>query len=100
VIKGWEVEYQDGIVLREWEGAKWLEIPKIGIKRLSLYWNGKSWHLTGKKNYFQKKHASVVPGVPNSFRLESRMIGFYDNNGNKVIFEVNEFTGEMRMKVE
>lgn len=93
----WEVEYTDGKVISEKE-MHWKDIPKVGIERLTLYYDGREWNIEGKNNYIQKKRASMVPGVPESFMVESRSIGYYEDNF-KIWYTVNELTGKMTMEV-
>lgn len=97
-FRGWEAAYEDGTVITE-DQAEWKEIPKVGIKRLSLHFDGKQWDLVGKQVYFQKKRASVIPNIPGSFRVESRTIGFYEDY-HKVMYTVDENTGRMTMEVK
>ena len=97
-FRGWEAEYHDGTVVNE-EQADWKEIPKVGIKRLTLHHDGKRWDLENKVVYFQKKRASVIPSIPNSFRIESRTIGYYEDT-NKILYTVDENTGRMKMEVK
>ena len=40
----------------------------------------------------------MVPGVKDSFQIESRSIGYYEGN-NKIAYTVDENTGTMRMEV-
>lgn len=96
--RGWEVEYSDGKVLRE-DQHDWLKIPKINIVRLTLRYDGREWNIHDKEAYLQKKRGSMVPGVKDSFTIESRSIGYYEGN-KKVWFTVNESTGKMTMDVE
>jgi len=96
--RGWEVEYEDGKILRE-DNYEWNKVPKVGIKRLTLRFDGRRWDLVGKDAYAQKKRASAVPGIPESFTVESRSIGYYEGN-KKVWYTVDEFTGEMKITVE
>ena len=100
--RGWEVEYVDGTIIKESQ-KDWKKIPKIGIIRLTLYYEGRRWDIRGKKAYDQKKRGSVVPGMRNSFQIESRSIGYYDvEDGRpiKIWYTVNEFTGRMTMEVK
>lgn len=97
-FRGWEVEYEDGTTINE-DQTKWKEIPKAGIKRLTLHHDGKQWNIENKPAYFQKKRASVIPNIPGSFRIESRTIGFYEEY-NKVLYTVDELTGKMTMEVK
>ncbi len=94
----WEVKYYDGTVINE-NQTDWKKIPKVGIKRLTLYYDGRQWDIVGRQVYFQKKCASVVPGIPDSFQVESRSIGYYEDTS-KVMYTVNEHTGIMKMEVK
>lgn len=96
--RGWEVEYSDGTCVNE-DQTEWKKIPKKGIKRLTLHFDGRRWDINGKLVYFQKKQASVVPGIPDSFRVESRTIGYYEETS-KVMYTVSEHTGQMKMEVQ
>lgn len=97
-FRGWEVEYADGTTINE-EQAKWTDIPKLNIIRLTLRYDGRQWDIDGKEVYFQKKQASVIPGIPNSFQIESRSIGYYEGNS-KIMYTVDEHTGRMQMEVK
>jgi len=95
--RGWEVEYVDGTTIRE-DQEEWKNIPKIGMIRLTLHYDGRRWDIHNKIAYVQKKRGSAIPGVPDSFRIESRSIGYYEDN-KKIWYTVDEFTGRMRMEV-
>lgn len=97
MIRGWQVELDDGTVLEE-NDTSWKDVPKIKIKRLSLLFDGRKWDLTGRQAYFVKNRASMVPGVPSSFRIERRCIGYYEG-ARKVYYIVEESTGKFSMKV-
>lgn len=97
-FRGWEAVYGDGTKINE-DQAEWTDIPKDGIKRLTLHYDGRRWDLNDKAVYFQKKQASVVPGIQDSFRIESRSIGYYEATS-KVMYTVNEHTGNMKMEVK
>lgn len=96
-FRGWCVEYKDGSEINESQ-MEWNSVPKVGIIRLSLHFDGRQWDLVRKENYFQKKNASTIPGIPDSFRIESRSIGYYDGDC-KVLYTVNENTGKMKMEI-
>ena len=97
-FRGWEVEYADGTTIDE-DQAEWKDIPKLGIVRLTLHYDGRQWDLVNKEVYFQKKNASVIPGIKDSFQIESRSIGYYENNS-KILYTVDEHTGRMNMEVK
>jgi len=100
--RGFEIEYVDGTVIKESQ-MEWKKAPKTGIIRVTLHYDGRQWDLEHKLAYDQKKRGSVVPGVPDSFQLESRSIGYYDvvdEKPIKVWYTVNEFTGKMTMEVQ
>lgn len=96
-FRGWEVQLQDGTILREGK-IEWKEVPKKAIIRLTLFYDQRRWDLTNKEAYFVKNRASVVPGVPESFRLERRSIGFYEG-AKKVCYTVDEHTGQFKLEV-
>jgi len=95
--RGWEAEYKNGRVIKETE-MEWIKIPKVDMIRLTLRYDGKQWDIHNKLAYVQKKRASMVPGVAESFVVESRSIGYYEGN-QKVWYTVDEFTGQMKMEV-
>ena len=97
-FRGWNVKYYDGTEIYEGE-EEWKNIPKIGIKRLTLHYDGRQWDIVGKQIYLQKKHASICPWVKNSFQIESRSIGYYEDT-HKVLYTVDENTGVMKMEVK
>jgi hypothetical protein len=100
--RGWEVEYLDGTIINE-DQMEWIKIPKVDIIRLTLRYDGREWHITGKDTYTQKKRASVIPGVPESFTVESRSIGYYDKVDDKdvkVWYTLIEETGVMKIEIE
>lgn len=100
--RGWELEYNDGTVINE-EQMDWPRVPKIGIIRMTLRYDGREWNIFNRSDYVQKKKASVIPGVPDSFQVESRSIGYYDKVDGKdvkVWYTLNEETGVMKMEVE
>lgn len=96
--RGWEVEYKDGTVLTEAQ-ENWKRVPKVNIIRLTLHYDGRRWDIHNKIAYLQKKRGSVVPGIPESFQVESRSIGYYEGNL-KVWYTVDEHTGRMSMETE
>ena len=95
---GWEAELDCGKILREGQ-IEWRKVPKKAIVRLSLYhYGGKRWDLIDKEAYFVKYRASVVPGIQNSFRVERRVVGYYEGS-NKVCYCVDEQTGKFTLEV-
>lgn len=102
MFRGWEVEYDDGKVIRESEMG-WKSLPKNNMVRLTLHHDNRHWDIKDKVAYVQKKRASMVPGMASTFQIESRSIGYYDVvNGKacKVWYTVNELSGVMTMEVE
>lgn len=96
--RGWEVEYVDGSILRE-DQNEWRSIPKKNIKRLTLHYDGRRWDIEDKLAYTQKKQGSMIPGIAESFMVESRSIGYYENDC-KVWYTVNEASGKMKISIE
>jgi hypothetical protein len=96
--RGWELEYSDGTIIREVD-MEWKEAPKINIIRLTLHYDGRQWDIHNKIAYLQKKRGSMIPARPETFRVESRSIGYYEGS-NKVWYTVDENTGRMTMEVE
>jgi hypothetical protein len=78
---------------------EWTDIPKHDIVRLTLRYDGREWNIDNKKEYYQKKQASVIPSIPESFQIESRSIGYYEGNS-KVLYTVNEHTGRMKIEIK
>jgi len=97
-FRGWEIEYVDGTTVNE-EQEEWTKVPKQNIVRLTLHYDGRRWDINDKIVYFQKKTASVVPSIPDSFRIEARSIGYYEGT-NKILYTVDEHTGRMQMEVK
>lgn len=96
--RGWEVELEDGTILWE-KNLDWTKVPKNRIVRLTLHYDGRQWDLEGKEAYLQKKRGSMIPFQPESFRVESRSIGYYEGRS-KVWYTINENTGKMNLEVE
>lgn len=96
--RGWEVELKDGTIMDE-DHYLWKDIPKIKIKRLTLHYDGRRWDIESKEAYFVRTSASCVPGFSESFQIEKRCIGYYEG-AEKVCYIVNEWTGELKIKVE
>jgi len=97
-FRGWSVLYQDGSTATEAD-TDWKAVKKNQINKLSLCYDGRKWELVSKGGYLQKKQASMVPGMPETFRVESRSIGYYDGNS-KIWYTVDELTGAMKINVE
>jgi len=93
----WEVQLKDGTRLREGQ-VEWKDVPKKAITRLSLFFDGRKWHLTKKEAYFVKYRASMVPGIQKSLQLERRTIGFYEG-AKKICYHVDELTGKFNIEV-
>lgn len=98
LARGWVVEYFDDTTVNE-DQIEWKFVKKHQIKTLKLWFDGRCWVLTGKEGYLQKKQASMIPGVQESFQVESRSIGYYEG-GSKVWYTVNETNGVMKMHIE
>lgn len=96
-FRGWEVEYSNGTIINE-DQQDWKKIPKVNMIRLTLHYDGRRWDMHNKLAYVQKKRGSVVPGIVDSFQIESRSIGYYEQT-QKVWYTVNESTGRMKMEV-
>jgi len=79
-FRGWEAQLRDNTILRE---------GQVENRR---------WDLTGKEAYFVKHRASMIPGVKESFRVEKRIIGFYEG-AKKICYNVEETTGKFSMEV-
>jgi hypothetical protein len=96
--RGWEVIYKDGTSVKETD-IEWKAVKKNQIKQLKLWFDGRCWSVSNKDAYIQKKRGSMVPGFSESFRVESRSIG-YQEGSDKVWYTVDEDTGIMKMNVE
>lgn len=97
MVRGWQVELEDGTVLSE-DNTTWKDVPKIKIKKLSLLFDGRRWDLSDRQAYFVKNSASMVPGVAQSFRIERRCIGYYEG-AKKIHYTIEESTGKFAMTV-
>lgn len=94
--RGWIVILKDGTELWECD-HDWRNVPKNQIKSLILIFEGRKWKIEDKPAYIQKKRGSVAPGE-SQITVEQRVIGYYEGNL-KVEYVVNEFTGNMEMRV-
>ena len=99
MIRGWEVELDDGSIIQEDVFKNWNKVPKNRIVRLTLRFDGREWNILGKDTFLQKKRGSSAPFVPDSFKIESRSIGYYEGSA-KVWYTVNENTGNMKLEME
>ena len=97
MLRGWEVELTNGVILKEGE-LDWKKVPKNQIARLSLFYDRRRWDLTGKEAYLVKYRASMVPGRQDTMRIERRTIGYYEG-AKKVCYHVEELTGKFSMEV-
>ena len=95
--RGWQVELDDGTILKEGI-VTWKEVPKIRIKKLSLLYDGRRWDVFDKQAYFVRNKASMAPGNLSSFRVEHRCIGYYEG-AKKIHYIVDELTGQFHMEV-
>jgi len=99
--RGWSVEYLDGTIINE-DQMEWKKLPKVNMVTVVLHYDGREWLIHNKAAYLQKKQASMIPGVNESFQVESRSIGYYDiidGKDCKVWYTVDENTGNMTMEV-
>ena len=100
--KGWIVVYKDGSVVVEGD-IEWNQVVKKNIGSLSLKWQDKFWTVSGKDSYlcFKRGYVTFSPAgnSGNESTLHERCIGYYDEQGRKVIYKVNEQTGVMKMEV-
>ena len=98
IPRGWVVEYFDGSTICE-DQIDWRFIKKNQIKILRLWFDGRCWSISDKEGYLQKKQGSMVPGIQESFLVESRSIGYYEGNA-KIWYTVDESTGVMKISIE
>ena len=96
--RGWQVELKDGTIINETQ-SEWKNVPKKNIARLSLFYDGRKWHLKDKQAYFVRTQASMVPGVQESFQVEKRSVGYYEG-ATKIFYTVDELTGIFNMSLE
>lgn len=97
MAKGWIAVYDSGDVVLESQ-KNWADIKKKGIKILALKWHNKVWKIENKTSYLCFKRGTVLlsPGMStNEVECLERCIGYYDENGKKVIYRVNDGTGQM-----
>lgn len=101
--KGWVVVYKDGSMVTE-NDMDWGKVRKRDIKVLALKWYNKWWTVRDKVGYLQFKRGSVFVSAsgPASdvVTCEERCIGYYDEDGSKVIYRVNDHTGQMALDVQ
>jgi hypothetical protein len=100
--KGWIVVYKDNSVVTEDE-LEWRQVKKGEIKILALKWNTKYWSIRDKTAYVQFKRGmamfSASGPIDDSVTCVDRCIGYYEN-GEKIIYRVNDLTGKMKMEVQ
>ena len=96
-MRGWVIEYDNGSIISE-EQMEWKNAPKKGIVSMSLIWDDKRWTISGKKHYVPPMKRVSVSFLSNDARVEARSIGFYEN-GKKVIYRVDENTGQMKIEI-
>jgi len=95
--RGWIVELKDGTEMWE-DDYEWSAVPKNEITKLSLIFEGRVWSITDVSAYIQRKRGSASPGERLA-AIEKRIIGYYDKDGFKVEYVVDERTGIMNMEV-
>lgn len=100
--KGWVVVYKDKSIVVEGD-IPWSKVKKRDIWTLSLKWYDKFWTIAGKKDYLCFRRGFVVFSPSGSSGAEpvlsERCIGYYDEQGRKVIYKVNDVSGIMKMEV-
>lgn len=96
--KGWFVVYNDNSLVTE-DSTDWNKVNRGEIKILGLKWKDKFWTISGKTAYVQFKRGSVgfspTGVVDSNITCEERCIGYYEGSS-KVVYRVNERTGQMR----
>lgn len=102
LVKGWFVIYKDKTIVTE-NDTVWRDVKRGEILILGIKWKDKFWTISGKTAYLQFKRGSVPispSGVctEDDIRCEERCIGYYEGN-KKIIFKVNEHTGQMKPEV-
>jgi len=99
--KGWFILYNDGTMVTE-DDTDWYDVDRSKILALGLKWYDRFWTINGRTAYLQFKRGSVVfspDGSGSDIQCEERCIGYYEGE-NKVIFRVNERTGQMTPGVQ
>src|SRR5690606_17835388 len=99
--RGWIVCYKDGTVITEYDrngqAREWKKVPKVGIKSLTLKWSQhKQWTVSGKGPFIQFKTGYISPGMATP-GVKDRCIGYWEEDGTKVIYRVDEATGKMQI---
>jgi hypothetical protein len=97
--RGWAVKFKDGQVITEWSfGKPFSHLPRQQeIESVALFYGDRHWVISGQKHYFIEKRESMLFGLSGGGggrQLESRTLGYWDDQGRKVKFTVNELTGE------
>jgi len=100
MARGWLVVYDDDTQVTESQ-MDWSEVDKKRIKILALKWYNKFWTIRGKTAYIQMKRGWVpmVVGIDLEPFCEERCIGYYEGK-NKVLYRVNDRTGQMTLDVQ
>lgn len=98
--KGWIVVYKDGSIVTEQE-MDWKKVRKKDIKILALKWGSRYWTLSGKSSYLQFKRGAMFVSTAGMSEPEciERCIGYYEG-ASKIIYRVDENTGQMRIDVQ
>lgn len=99
--RGWAVRYKDGSVIAEWvfrQGFSHLPNQQ-DIVDVGLFYGDKHWFIHGQRDYFAEKTESIILGLGGGVggyrAIEARHIGFWDDQGRKIRFTLNERTGEV-----
>ena len=97
--KGWTVFYEDGNQLNFDDPRTWKTIPKNGIQKLMLRWFHKTWVLENPPFVVFARGSIAFNGPPGTpIEIEERCLGYYEGP-NKVVYRVNQKTGQMHMEV-
>jgi hypothetical protein len=100
LVMGWFVINKDNTFITE-DDISWDKLKKSEIKILGLKWHDKVWTIRDKTAWVQFKRGSVAfstSGVSDDIDCVERCIGYYEGP-NKVIYRVNNRTGQMKPEV-